>query len=299
VQAGNDSITPDQLRALALSVSELIPQGQFAAPSVRGNNAPINSEGKLDTKNGSQSDSAIKDSTAPKQHSQSVADQTPGKPAVQDSSATIQDQNPPSAPAAATAHSAATMNHDQAPTQTAPAQIAPAVTHSAGPAAKAAEQSVQLPAPAPQQLPAINSARLIQSMGQTELRVGMRTTEFGNISISTSSTRDLISAQISVDHSDLAKTIAAGLPEMQAKLGGSQGTDVRIEMNGMGAGLANGSSNDLSSGSREQSRGAREQAGSPAQDNSGPSVSERQFAPAAKVTTATEGRPDARLDITV
>ena len=113
----------------------------------------------------------------------------------------------------------------------------------------------------PQALPAINTAKLIQSMGQSEMRVGMRSNDFGNISISTSATRDLISAQISLDHGELARTLAAHLPEMQARLGGNQAMDVRIDMNGQRAEQSAGTSAGMSNGSADQSRGDRQQNG--------------------------------------
>jgi hypothetical protein len=304
----NDSITPDQLRALALSVSGLIPGGQVAAP-VSNSGAVMSPSSKSATRTNTDSDStAIKDSTASKQHSQSVSDEAGSKTTSQDSStsgdqtrsgATSQDQNVPSAPISVAAHSAGAINHDQASTQASPAQIAPAIAHGTSAAAKVPEESAQVAAPVPQPLPAINSARLIQSMSQSELRVGMRTTEFGNISISTSTTRDLISAQISVDHGELAKTIAAGLPEMQSKLAGNQGMDVRIDMNGTSTGHGAGASSDMASGSRDQSRGTKQSAGNSAQGNSGTSLTERQYVSAAAIMTTTEGRPSARLDIRV
>lgn len=75
---------------------------------------------------------------------------------------------------------------------------------------------------------AVKSARLIQRMGEAEIRVGMRSSDFGDVSISTAVGRNSISAQISLDHADLAKAIAAHLPEVQARLGSSQSVDVRI-----------------------------------------------------------------------
>ena len=54
----------------------------------------------------------------------------------------------------------------------------------------------------------INSAKLIQAMGQTEMRVGLHTTDFGDISIRTSGSQQQMSAQISLDHSELSQTIA-------------------------------------------------------------------------------------------
>ena len=106
-------------------------------------------------------------------------------------------------------------------------------------------------------------------MGQSEMRVGMRSNDFGDISISTSATRDLISAQISLEHGELARTLALHLPEMQARLGGSQAMDVRIDMNGQATGQGTGTSPGMSSGSADGSRGDRQQKGGATSSQSG------------------------------
>jgi hypothetical protein len=151
------------------------------------------------------------------------------------------------------------------------------------------------PALGPQASPVINTAKLIQSMGQSEMRVGMRSNEFGNISISTSSTRDLISAQISLDHGELAKAIAMHLPEMQARMGGNQALDLRIDMNGQGTGTSAG----MQSGSQDESRGDRQQTANAAPGFSSNSVAERAFSPAAAAKASGDGGLDARLDIRI
>ena len=87
---------------------------------------------------------------------------------------------------------------------------------------------------------AINAARLIQRVGDSEIRVGMHSAEFGNVSISTIASRGVISAQISLDHGELANTIAAHLPETQARLGANQPVEVRISTNQQGAGSTGG-----------------------------------------------------------
>jgi hypothetical protein len=107
----------------------------------------------------------------------------------------------------------------------------------------------------PQPLPTINTARLIQSMGQSEMRLGMRSEEFGNISIHTSTTRDLLSAQISVDNGDLAKVLAVHLPEIRTRLEGQQSGEVRIDMTSQGSQA--GTPNGASSQSQDESRGDR------------------------------------------
>ena len=177
----------------------------------------------------------------------------------------------------------------------APPVQTPTITDPAGHAAVKPENDSPTSVPLPQAPPIINTARLIQSMGQSEMRVGMRSNEFGNISISTSSTRDLISAQISLDHSELAKALAAHLPEFQERLGTHQAVDVRIDLNGQGP----GSSSGMSNGSTEQSHGDTRQERNPASSRSGIGVAERQSSKAAASMTTGEGRLDTRLDIRV
>ncbi|MGC2401885.1 MAG: hypothetical protein WA510_18965 [Acidobacteriaceae bacterium] len=103
---------------------------------------------------------------------------------------------------------------------------------------KAPDSAVHAAADTDQALPTINSARLIQTMGQSEMRVGLHSSDFGNISISTSATRDMVSAQITLDHGELAKTLLAHLPEMQARLGADRPLEVRIDMNGQAGGTS-------------------------------------------------------------
>jgi hypothetical protein len=146
-------------------------------------------------------------------------------------------------------------------------------------------------------VPIINTAKLIQSMGQSEMRVGMRSNDFGNISISTSTTRDLISAQISLDHGELARTLAAHLPELQARWGGNQAMDVRIDMNGQATAHGTGTSPGTSNGSADGSRGERQQKG-----GGGSSQSDGGFAGQVSAIAAAglpPGEGDARLDIRV
>jgi hypothetical protein len=177
-----------------------------------------------------------------------------------------------------------------------PLQAAPTPAGAAGHAAKAPETAAAAASALPQPAPVINTARLIQSMGQTDMRVGMRSNEFGNISINTSATRDLISAQISLDHSELARTLATHVPEMQARFGGNQAMDVRIDMNGQATGQGMGTSAGMSEGSGDGSRGDRQQRG-----NSGSSQPSERFVQgsvaAAAAMPAGEVKLNTRLDI--
>ncbi len=82
---------------------------------------------------------------------------------------------------------------------------------------------------------AINSAKLIQALGQTEMRVGMHTSDFGDISIRTSVSQQQMQAQISVDHSELSQTIAAHISSVQTKLGDEHGIQASIQIDNQGS----------------------------------------------------------------
>jgi hypothetical protein len=89
----------------------------------------------------------------------------------------------------------------------------------------------------------INSARLIQTMGETEMHVGMHSVEFGDISIRTSLSQQQMVTQISLDHNDLSQAISAHLSTVQAKLGEEYGLHASIEINNQGAPLSGGQGN--------------------------------------------------------
>jgi hypothetical protein len=185
---------------------------------------------------------------------------------------------------------------------TSPATPTPSASMQAGVtpfAAKSPDAAVSAPAAAAQSAPVINTAKLIQSIGQSEMRVGMRSNEFGNISISTTANKDVISAQISLDHSELAKVLAAQLPEMQARLGGNQPMEVRIDMNGASTGHGAGTSGTMSNGASDQSSAGKQQSAYTASSYSNNSVGERQLFPVAAATATGNGNLNARLDIRV
>ena len=77
----------------------------------------------------------------------------------------------------------------------------------------------------------INTAQLVQSMSESEMRLGMHSAEFGDIDIRTSVTQQQVHAQISVDHTALGSAIAAHLPSLQAKLGNDSGLQTSIHLN--------------------------------------------------------------------
>jgi hypothetical protein len=190
-------------------------------------------------------------------------------------------------------HTVAATDHTQNAGIASPMQTAPTLAGIPGHNAKTPDAPATASVALPQALPVINTAKLIQSMGQSEMRVGMRSNDFGNISISTSATRDLISAQISLDHNELARTLATHLPEMQTRLGGTQAMDVRIDVNGLGG----ATSAAMSNGSANESHGDRQQKGSASSGHAANGFAEQGRSVAAAMMPSIEGRLDARLDI--
>jgi hypothetical protein len=81
----------------------------------------------------------------------------------------------------------------------------------------------------------ISTAQVIQNMSESVMRVGMHSSEFGDISIRTSVSQQEMQAQISVDHNELGSALAAHIPSVQAKLGSDYGLHANIQVNQGGA----------------------------------------------------------------
>lgn len=64
----------------------------------------------------------------------------------------------------------------------------------------------------------LQSARLVQHLGEAELRVGIHSGEFGNVDIRTSMAHNQFTAQISVERNELGRVLAAELPSLQNRL---------------------------------------------------------------------------------
>jgi hypothetical protein len=84
------------------------------------------------------------------------------------------------------------------------------------------------------------TAKFVQGMSQSEFRVGMQSPEFGNIDIRTSVTRHLFSAQISVEHGDMAKSLATELPGLYSKLADQHVPVANIVIQGQGLATSSG-----------------------------------------------------------
>ena len=88
------------------------------------------------------------------------------------------------------------------------------------------------------------TAKLVQGMSQSEFRVGMQSQEFGNIDIRTSVARHMFSAQISVEHGDVAKSLTAQLPGLYHRLADQQVAVGNIVIHGQSLGTSSGLAQD-------------------------------------------------------
>lgn len=174
--------------------------------------------------------------------------------ASQDASA--QQQPAAAAPVAAAAKatsdaSAAAHFNVQAAGSSAPSAPSSATSANPGSATDRQAAAQTLPAAAQPAPPAINTAQLIHTMQDSQMRVGIHSAEFGNISISTSATRDAVSAQISLEHPELAKAIADSIPQIRETLGPNQNLEIRIAMNAQSGSTLNHNPGGSGSGSHD------------------------------------------------
>jgi flagellar hook-length control protein FliK len=88
------------------------------------------------------------------------------------------------------------------------------------------------------------TAKFVAGMSQSEFRVGMQTQEFGNIDIRTSVARHMFSAQISVEHSDMAKSLTAELPTLYSKLADQHVPVANIVIQGQSLATSSGLAQD-------------------------------------------------------
>ena len=81
----------------------------------------------------------------------------------------------------------------------------------------------------------INTAKLLQTVGESEMRVGMHSAEFGDISIRTSIVQKQMVTEISLDHGALSQAISAHVSGVQSKLGDEFGLHSSIEVRNLGS----------------------------------------------------------------
>ncbi len=101
--------------------------------------------------------------------------------------------------------------------------------------------------------PAINTAKLIQGISQSEVRVGVLSREFGNIDIRTSVERHQFTAQISVEHNEMAKSLALELPSLYSRLAEQKLPVANLVIQNQSTSTSSGFANDAQSqaGSRQ------------------------------------------------
>ena len=142
---------------------------------------------------------------------------------------------------------------------------------------------------------AINTAQLIQRMSESELRVGLHSSEFGNIGIRTSLGHDQVAAQITVERSDLGRALTDQVPALQDKLSREHGVKTEILIQDHSAGFSGG----LDQGSRNQQQPSSQQSQAVPNQAPGNDSGDRYPVKAAAVMMPVPSTDDARLDIRI
>jgi hypothetical protein len=87
---------------------------------------------------------------------------------------------------------------------------------------------------------AVNASRLAERLRESEMNVSVRSAELGNVEIHTAMNHERLSAEISLEHSDLRKAIAGEVPALQSKLSQEHGIQATIEVRQQGQSFAGG-----------------------------------------------------------
>lgn len=129
------------------------------------------------------------------------------------------------------------------------------------------------------------TAKFVQGMSGSEFRVGMQSQEFGSIDIRTSVARHMFSAQISVERSDVAKSLATELPALYSKLADQHVPVANIVIQGQSLGASSSFAQDA-----QQQQGWR-----PQQSHGGASSNAEPIPPAMVEALDSQGRLDIRI----
>ncbi|MGA2849169.1 MAG: hypothetical protein ABSE46_09245 [Terracidiphilus sp.] len=78
---------------------------------------------------------------------------------------------------------------------------------------------------------AISDAKLMQTLTESQMRIGLSSNAFGDISIRTSISGHQMVAQISLDHNELSQAMSAQISSVQTKLNDEHGLQATIEIN--------------------------------------------------------------------
>jgi flagellar hook-length control protein FliK len=104
---------------------------------------------------------------------------------------------------------------------------------------------------------AVQSARVLERMGQTEMRVGMNTADFGNVELRASVSQDRVGASVTTAHLDLRAALMAEMPSLEHSMEQHQ---LRLDHLDLGA---NGGGNQ-ERGNLAQQQQSRSQSGAEA-----------------------------------
>jgi flagellar hook-length control protein FliK len=129
----------------------------------------------------------------------------------------------------------------------------------------------------------VESSRLVQNLSESEWRVGIQSGEFGKIDIHTSINQSQLSARIYVEHDELGKALAAGLPQLHEKLSTEHRVAAQIELYNSGSSYSSGSDRQ-----RDQQQRTFQQNGFVSRDANDPTP-KVEIVPASSSTVATTG----------
>jgi len=110
---------------------------------------------------------------------------------------------------------------------------------------------------------AVHSAKLMNQSGQTELRVGFKAGEFGNVDIRTSMVRSQVTAQISVEHGELRNLLATELPNLQEKLSENPFTPANVVLSNYAGGSSSGARNGYQQNTQQPQNSILRENGTP------------------------------------
>ncbi len=107
---------------------------------------------------------------------------------------------------------------------------------------------------APSELPSVTNARLMQSLSRSEMQINVHSQEFGRVSIQTAYGREAISAQITLENSQLGSALSTHVPVMEQKLSQDHGLRASVTIDTQTRGDAGGSSRDTQTQSQSNRR---------------------------------------------
>ena len=124
---------------------------------------------------------------------------------------------PPSAPSVSNAAAAVIAPGAQNTVADAAAKNSPQAAANTGrPTADTVEEQPQSLSANPGAV--LSTAKLLERMGESELRLGIRGGELGSVDIRTSMARNQFTAEISVERGELSRVLAANLPHLETRL---------------------------------------------------------------------------------